>query len=102
MKYSLLERLAEKVSILEQKMAENSNFYNSGEFEDLYQEVMELFNAVQDFEIDAFPYETATEKMLNVHHLKSNKLKNLSKRIKRIEDDAEMEDDDEIDNSDDD
>jgi hypothetical protein len=102
MRYPLLERLTQKVSTLEQKMEEDINFYNSGEFEELYQEVLELFSRVQDFEIDAFPYETATEKMENVHHIKSNKFKSLAKRIKRIEDNAELEEEDEIGSSNDD
>lgn len=76
-------------------MEENSNFYNSGEFEDLYPEVCELFSRVQDFEIDGFPYETATEKMKNNHRIKCNKFKSLAKRIKRIGNNAEFEEDDE-------
>ncbi|MEI7831350.1 MAG: hypothetical protein WCI31_16340 [Prolixibacteraceae bacterium] len=102
MRYQLLERLTEKVSILEKKMEENSDFYNGGEFEELYQEALELFYRVQDFEIAGFPYETATEKMENVHRLKSNKFDSIAKRMKRIEDNAELKEEDEPGNSDDD
>jgi len=95
MRYQLLERLTDKVSTLEKKMEENSDFYNGGEFEELYQEALELFYRVRDFEIDSFPYETSTEKMKNVHRIKSNKFESLAKRIKRIEDNAELEEEDE-------
>jgi hypothetical protein len=98
MRYQLLERLTEKVSTLEKKMEEDSSFYNGGEFEDLYHELLDLFSRVQAFEIDGFPYETATEKMENIHRIKSKKFESLAKRIKRIEDNAELEEEDDDEN----
>ena len=99
MSYQLLERLTEKVSLLEYKTEANDSFYNSGEFEELYQEVLELLYRVRDFEIDAFPFETATEKMKIVHHKMSKKFDSLAKRIKRIEENVEIEEEDETENT---
>ena len=86
-----LDELESKISTIEDRLEKDEDFADGNEFQLLYNELIECYTSIKDFEVDAFPHGSVSEKTEASFSVHLTRFKKLKSRIKSLKDETDIE-----------